>query len=149
MSWHTVHECSTSDARLVCGFLDNDAVVTRIVDAAGAEVSREKLDSAISPVSIGVRSADANTAKQNIAELLATSKQTPVDGSLERLGTSIRACAMSPFAPWGVVLAPRYLLRAGRSDLRPREHRWNLAAIVICAMFTAIYTAAVIGTVLQ
>jgi len=141
MSWRTLHACSISEAALVCGFLDNDRIDTRLTDATGVEIPRQNLTSAVAPVVIDVSDADLGAATEILADALPAKKQPTIEESLERLGSSIRACAMSPFAPWGVVLAPSYLSRVARSADRPREHAWNLAGIVICGMYTAIYVA--------
>lgn len=139
MSWRILHERPVADVRLAAGFLDGFGVPLRIVDTTGAEVARETVASTSDGLAIEVRAEDAAFAR----ELLADARPGPIprsDRALDRLGLSIRGCAMSTFfAPLGVILAPAYLKRAARADERPSEHGWTLAGIAVCVVLTACW----------
>ena len=104
------------------------------------EILRDALTSASAPVRVQVREADLSLAAEILADALSVPSRHATQSSLDRLGLSIRACAVSTFfAPLGLLLAPTYLLRARRSAVRPREHAWTLAGIAACVPASLFY----------
>jgi len=143
MTWHTLHDGSPSDANLASGFLDGFGIQVRVVDPCGVEIPRDKLTSTESPARVQVREADLPVAAAILSDALSPTSRPATTRSLDRLGLSIRACAVSTFfAPLGLVLAPTYLVRAKRSAIRPREHAWTLAGIVACVPASLFYAFA-------
>ncbi len=139
MSWQVLRAGSASDARLACGHLDNLGFAQRVVDVAGKFLSREELATARSSVTVLVREGDILAANELLADATPAPRTSRVDRSVGRLGVSIRACGLTPFAVIGLCLAPYYLSRARKSAFPPREHAWNVAGIVVCGLTTAIY----------
>ncbi len=150
MSWQTLHDTSAGEANLAAGFLDGFGISLRVVDAAGIEIPRDKLTSAASPVRIQVRETDLPAAAEILSDARSEPSRTATTQSLDRLGLSIRACAVSTFfAPLGLVLAPSYLVRANRSATRPTEHAWTLAGIAACVPASVFYAFAFHGIFLS
>ena len=140
MSWHVLHELPATDATVAAGFLDGVGVRLRVVDAEGAEIAREQLASTSSRVSVQVHEGDLPLATDVVREALRERRKPAIDTSLDRLGLTIRACAVTAcFAPLGLLLAPKYLLRASRSATRPREHGWTIAGIAACVPSCVFY----------
>lgn len=141
MNWRTLRTSMGPEAILVAGFLRGSGVEVRVVDDTGAEVPHADLATCSTPVSVQVRDTDLPVATEILGDALSPRAKRHVDTPVERLGVSIRACAVSPLAPLGILLAPSYLLRAAREGVRPPEHAWTLAGIVACvppSMFYAI-----------
>lgn len=140
MTWHTVHHGSPDSVNLASGFLDGFGIALRVVDPHDVEVPRDRVTSASSALRVQVREPDTGTAAGLLADAATEPRPATVDRSLDRLGLSIRGCAMSTFfAPLGVVLAQAYLTRAARAADRPSEHGWTLAGIAVCALMTALW----------
>lgn len=149
MTWHTLQDCSSAEANLTAGFLDGFGVELRVIDPVGVEIQRDMLLSVNSPVRVQVREADLHVAAGILADALSASRRPSTTKSLDRLGLSIRACAVSPFAPLGILLAPSYLMRAARATAKPREHAWTLAGIAACVPATLFYAFAFHGLFLS
>ncbi|MCY2959106.1 MAG: hypothetical protein NTY35_02990 [Planctomycetota bacterium] len=146
MTWHTLRTVSPSEANLTCGFLDGFGVQLRVIDSVGVEVARDALGSMSSPVRVQAREVDLPVAAEILSDALPEPSRPARGASLDRLGLSIRACAVSTFfAPLGLALAPTYLLRAKRAGIRPREHAWTLAGIAACVPASLFYVFAFHG----
>jgi len=149
MNWRTLRTCTAAEANLLTGYLEGFGVQPRVVDASGSEISRDHVSSHTSPLSVLVRDADRNVAIEILGDALAPLTRRRVGTPVERLGLSIRACAVSPFAPLGLVLAPTYLMRAAREGTRPREHASTLAGIAACVPTSLFYAFAFHGIFLS
>lgn len=140
MTWQTLHHGSPDEARVAAGFLDGFGIALRVVDASGVEVPRDRLTAAGPEVRVQVHASDAASAADLLADVRPATRRPATDPRLDRLGLSIRACAVSGgFAPLGLLLAPTYLLRSSRAEARPREHGWTLAGIAACVPASFIY----------
>lgn len=142
VAWQTLHDGDSSEARRAAGFLDGFGIPLRVVDEAGVEFAREKLAYTGSPVRLQVREEDLPAAVEILADSPSAPSPSAAAKALDRLGLTIRACAVSPFAPLGILLAPSYLMRSARETIRPREHAWTLAGIAACVPASLFYAFA-------